>query len=111
MSIEGNKIILKFKNIGEGLITPDHETVSGFTIAGTDKTFVCANATLISPCSVKIYSASVDYPVAVRYAWADNPLCNLQNSFGLPAPPFRIDCQNVYKSLNRNLNQRGHGSR
>ena len=30
-------------------------------------------------------------PVAVRYAWADNPVCNLYNKEGLPASPFRTD--------------------
>jgi len=30
-------------------------------------------------------------PVAVSYAWADNPTCNLSNAAGIPAPPFRTD--------------------
>ena len=31
-------------------------------------------------------------PVALRYAWADNPEgCNLYNAEGLPASPFRTD--------------------
>jgi sialate O-acetylesterase len=31
-------------------------------------------------------------PVAIRYAWADNPAgCNLVNGAGLPAAPFRSD--------------------
>jgi len=30
-------------------------------------------------------------PAAVRYAWADNPVCNLYNQEGLPASPFRTD--------------------
>jgi sialate O-acetylesterase len=29
--------------------------------------------------------------VAVRYAWADNPVCNLYSRVGLPATPFRTD--------------------
>jgi sialate O-acetylesterase len=29
--------------------------------------------------------------VAVRYAWANNPVANLYNSAGLPAVPFRTD--------------------
>ncbi len=29
--------------------------------------------------------------VAVRYAWANNPECNLYNGAGLPASPFRTD--------------------
>ena len=30
-------------------------------------------------------------PAAVRYAWADDPVCNLVNQVGLPAGPFRSD--------------------
>jgi sialate O-acetylesterase len=30
-------------------------------------------------------------PVAVRYAWADDPVSNLVNQAGLPAGPFRSD--------------------
>ena len=30
-------------------------------------------------------------PVAVRYGWANNPVCNLYNKEGLPASPFRTD--------------------
>jgi sialate O-acetylesterase len=35
-------------------------------------------------------SAEVKQPIAVRYAWADNPDCNLYNGAGLPASPFRL---------------------
>ncbi|MDD4969409.1 MAG: hypothetical protein PHT07_08270 [Paludibacter sp.] len=38
-----------------------------------------------------VYSDKVSIPVAVRYAWADNPVCNLVNSEGLPAVPFKTD--------------------
>jgi len=39
-----------------------------------------------------VSSAKVPDPVAVRYAWADNPLgCNLYNREGFPASPFRTD--------------------
>ena len=34
---------------------------------------------------------TVTKPVAVRYGWDDNPLCNLYNKEGLPACPFRTD--------------------
>ena len=33
----------------------------------------------------------VDAPIAVRYGWADHPICNLYNGAGLPASPFRTD--------------------
>ena len=42
--------------------------------------------------SVLVFSPEVPAPVAVRYAWADNPgPLDLYNSAGLPALPFRSD--------------------
>jgi sialate O-acetylesterase len=41
--------------------------------------------------SVVVWSDEVPSPVAARYAWADNPVCNLYNEEGLPASPFRTD--------------------
>jgi sialate O-acetylesterase len=40
---------------------------------------------------VVVSSPDVKDPVAVRYAWASNPACNLLNKEGLPASPFRTD--------------------
>ena len=34
---------------------------------------------------------AVSEPVAVRYGWDINPVCNLYNQAGLPAVPFRTD--------------------
>lgn len=62
-----------------------------FTIAGVDKKFVWADAR-IEGGFVVVSSRLVKVPVAVRYAWADNPTgCNLYNAAGLPAVPFRTD--------------------
>jgi sialate O-acetylesterase len=38
-----------------------------------------------------VWSKKNDSPVAARYAWADDPRCNLYNSALLPASPFRTD--------------------
>ena len=38
-----------------------------------------------------VSSPKVEKPANVRYAWADNPACNLYNQAGLPAVPFRTD--------------------
>ena len=63
----------------------------GFTIAGADRKFVPAEAKLVAPDRVEVWSKDVSEPAAVRYAWADNPVCNLKNEAGLPATPFRTD--------------------
>jgi sialate O-acetylesterase len=44
-----------------------------------------------NPNRVTVSSPTVPAPTAVRYAWADNPVCNLYNAAGLPAVPFRTD--------------------
>ena len=49
-----------------------------------------ANA-VIQGDSVIVASDEVAHPVAVRYAWGNNPDCNLYNKEGLPASPFRTD--------------------
>lgn len=64
--------------------------VEGFAVCGADKKWVWANAR-ISDNRVAVWSDQVAEPVAVRYAWADNPTCNLYNAAGLPAVPFRTD--------------------
>jgi len=62
----------------------------GFEIAGEDQQFFPAEAK-IAGSEVVLSSSRVSNPVAVRYAWANDPKCNLANKVGLPAPPFRSD--------------------
>ena len=68
----------------------------GFQIAGADRVWHWADAKIVvkkgfGANQVVVSSPEVPYPVAVRYAWAENPVCNLFNSEGLPAWPFRTD--------------------
>lgn len=90
MAIADGKIHLRFSSIGGGLATSDSGPLKGFVIAGEDRKFVWAEAA-VQGNEVVVWSASVKQPVAVRYAWADNPECNLINREGLPASPFRTD--------------------
>ena len=62
----------------------------GFQIAGADKVWRWADARIEGD-EVVVSSPEVPRPIAVRYGWADNPVCNLFNSEGLPAYPFRTD--------------------
>jgi sialate O-acetylesterase len=90
MEITDNKIYLSFNHIGSGLMAKSNEPLSGFAIAGEDRKFVWANAEIEGD-KVVVWSDDVWNPVAVRYAWGDNPVCNLYNKEGLPASPFRTD--------------------
>lgn len=92
MQINGNTATINFKHVSKsGLYTFDVREAIGFQIAGEDKKFVWANATLDGKTKVKVSSPEVSNPVAVRYAWADNPVANLQDRNGLPVTPFRTD--------------------
>lgn len=89
--IMDNKIVLTFSSIGSGLMAKGGGELKYFAIAGADKKFVWAKATIQGK-SVIVSSDKVPQPVAVRYAWADNPEgANLYNKEGLPASPFRTD--------------------
>ena len=87
--IEGNKVRISFKH-AEGLKTSDNKELSGFAVAGPDRKFRWAKAE-ISGNEVSVYCEDIKDPIAVRYAWATNPVCNLINSDELPASPFRTD--------------------
>lgn len=90
MQTEGNKITISFTNVGNGLIAKNG-LLKQFAIAGADKKFVWANAA-INNNTVIVWSDKIKEPVAVRYAWADNPAgANLYNKEGLPASPFATD--------------------
>ena len=104
MTIEGNKIRIKWKDIGSGLKLAVSPFVSNdpvndnpalpidkplsFDIAGADKKWVVAQAR-IDGNDVLAWSDQVLSPVAVRYGWAQNPQINLYNKEGFPAVPFR----------------------
>lgn len=87
--ISGDEIILSFKHTDGGLVAKDGD-LRGFVIAGADKQWHWAMARIKGE-QVVVLSPEVKSPVAVRYAWADNPKCNLYNGAGLPASPFRTD--------------------
>ena len=91
MEKEGNKITLTFDHVGQGLYAFDTREPQGFAIAGKDQRFVWAKATLVGKNQVEVWSDEISHPAAVRYAWADNPICNLFSRDGLPATPFRTD--------------------
>ncbi|MCX5653158.1 MAG: sialate O-acetylesterase [Planctomycetota bacterium] len=94
--IDGNQVTLTFTDIAGGLVTkatknvPDTSVLKGFTIAGKDRVFHWADAKLFGD-KVVLSSPKVAQPVAVRYAWQNDPECNLFNKAGLPAGPFRTD--------------------
>ena len=91
MEIKKNQIVLHFSHLGGGLEARGGAALKGFAIAGQDKKFVWADATIDGD-SVVVSAPTVADPVAARYAWENNPAkANLYNKAGLPAGPFRTD--------------------
>ena len=88
--IEENTIRIKFNHVDGGLKTTNAEDVKGFEIAGLDHKFRWA-ISRIEGNDVIVSCKDIVNPIAVRYAWAKNPICNLYNIVGLPASPFRTD--------------------
>jgi sialate O-acetylesterase len=85
------KIRIQFDSTGGGLASRDGKPLNHFTIAGEDKKFVEAKAT-IDGTSVLVWSDAVPKPVAVRFGWRQDSDPNLMNKEGLPASCFRSDC-------------------
>ena len=93
MKIANNKIIIEFDVLGEGLQTNDRsKELKGFAIASEDEKFVWANAEILDKKTVAVSADAIKKPIAVRYAWTDNPgTLNLTNNTLMPAYPFRTD--------------------
>jgi sialate O-acetylesterase len=112
MQVEGDRIRLSFRHLEGGLVArelpatydvmrktgktaplvrnrPDSQ-LEGFAICGANEKWVWADAKIDGE-TVLVWSDQITDPVAARYAWADNPTCNLYNAAGLPASPFRTD--------------------
>jgi sialate O-acetylesterase len=98
------KAVLTFDSVGAGLAagkrpdvwTPpvlDSTAPERFQLCGKDKKWVWGKAAITGKDTVEVTSNVVKEPVALRYAWMDNPgnVPLLYNREGLPASPFRTD--------------------
>ena len=88
LKVIGSKLILEFENPGSRLISKGD--LLGFEIAGADKKYVFANATIINN-QVELYSDKIKNPLYARYAWKDKAVPSLFNLEGLPASSFKYE--------------------
>ena len=91
MEVDGSKIIATFDCFGGVLNTFDVEEARGFAVCGEDKVWHWAKAGVKGTNQITLTCDAVEKPVAVRYAWSDNPVCNVFTKDGLPLTPFRSD--------------------
>ncbi len=87
-AVRDSNVIITFKHTDDGLRAKGE--ITGFQIAGEDKKWLPAMARIEGD-TVIVSHRDLAKPVAVRYAWESNPMCNLTNGQGLPASPFRTD--------------------
>jgi sialate O-acetylesterase len=90
MTIEREKVVLHFDYIDGGLVALDGKPLTEFEIADNRGEFIAANADIVGN-NVVVYHPEIKQPIAVRYAWSDDPEISLYNKAGLPASPFRTD--------------------
>ncbi|MCK5822046.1 MAG: hypothetical protein KAH17_09165, partial [Bacteroidales bacterium] len=93
-----NRATISFTETDLGLEIRNGGELQGFMIAGSDKQFLPASAAINTEGkSIRVWSDKINSPVAVRYAWANNPIeANLMNNADLPASPFRTDDWPLY---------------
>ncbi|MBT28627.1 MAG: sialate O-acetylesterase [Thalassobius sp.] len=92
VDFNGAKALLSFKpsSVKSGLKTNDGQPPKFFQLAGEDQIFYEAEAKIVSN-KIQLSSSEVSKPVAVRYAFTNYPVTNLENGEGIPAVPFRTD--------------------
>jgi sialate O-acetylesterase len=93
IEFEASQCLVTLKD-SKGLRTRDGKDVRGFVLSGSDRQWYPAEATIRGH-QIVVKCKEVLQPVAVRYAWMNNPDVNLENEAGLPAWPFRSDCWNL----------------
>ena len=91
VAIAQGKATVTLDCFGSKLRSFDVAEARGFAICGEDKVWRWANGKVVGPNQVEVSHPEVAAPIAVRYAWADNPVCNLFSDEGLPVTPFRTD--------------------
>jgi sialate O-acetylesterase len=90
MVVEDGKAILHFDHVDGGLTIYGGDALKDFEIAGSDKKFVKASATIVGD-KLVVEAPELTRPLAVRYAFSSQATGSLRNKDGLPASPFRSD--------------------
>ncbi|AYN66326.1 sialate O-acetylesterase [Euzebyella marina] len=85
-----NRVEIEFNYLKEGLMSKNEKPLQTFEVSGDGKTFQMAQARLEGD-KVIVHQKGIKNPVAVRYAWSNNPAkANLFSKEGLPVSPFEL---------------------
>lgn len=89
LEVDGNRLIVTFKDVAGGLKTSNGEAPDWFWISDKQGRFFEAQAELIAPNKVALRQERIKRPTAVRFGWDEKATPNLQNGAGLPVIPFK----------------------
>lgn len=92
LEIRGREAVIHFEpgTVSGGLKTNDGKEPEFFTMAGEDQVFYPAQARIDGD-EIVVTCDKVRRPVAVRYAFTNYAVTNLENGAGWPVVPFRTD--------------------
>jgi|GEM_PF-151119 len=92
LEINGREAIIHFEpgTVNGGLKTKDGNAPAFFTMAGEDQVFYPATARIEGD-EIIVHCDKVKKPVAVRYAFTNFAVTNLENGARWPVVPFRTD--------------------
>ena len=101
----GADMLLSFDNVGSGLTAT--KTLTEFEIAGADRVYKTATATLLPDNRIKITNATIPNPVFARYAFINFPTVSVFTTDSLPLPlsPFKTESGGTLRVAN--FNQHG----
>ncbi|MEX0326556.1 MAG: sialate O-acetylesterase [Puniceicoccaceae bacterium] len=97
---DGETVVVDFNYTGEGLRAFETHSVKGFVVRSEDSHWHVVEGKVARKHSVELKLPMAMTVTAVRYAWANNPVCNLFSLDGLPVTPFRTDTENTVMEEN-----------
>ena len=86
---KGNTAVLKFDNTWSGF-TPN-ENLQGFEVAGADKVFHKAQASIGPNLTIVLTCPEVSEIKAIRYCFRNFAIGRIHDTYGMPLVPFRTD--------------------
>ncbi len=85
-----SKVKVKFNTSAALKLSNGSASLKGFEVAASDGQFKAVEGKIKSKSTIELKWAGKDMPVAIRYAWDDNPeSANLADKSGFPAEPFK----------------------
>ena len=94
----GNKLLLSFDNLGDGLRLAEEETeLRGFAVCSEDRCFFPAKARILHGIRVMVWRDEIANPVSVTYGFNPFPHeATFKNLNDMPVVPFRFDRESAY---------------